>query len=149
MLDMPFEIQQREVEGIAILDIKGRLVLGHTDAELRQTLQSLLGAGKNKVIINLRDVSNIDTASIGSLILSQQKFESAGGRLVLVNLLPTHASVDEVLKLDTAFATYQDELTAVNSFFPERAVPRYDLLEFLEEEAHRHDGHNEPESKPA
>jgi anti-sigma B factor antagonist len=144
---MPLEIQRRDVQGIAILDLTGRLVFGAEDLELDAFLQSLLAAGQKNVILNLRDVSHIDGAAEGSLLSSAEKLKSAGGRMVLLHVPPTHARVDELLKLDTAFETYQNEPDAVNGFFPDRALPQYDLLEFLDQEAVSKG--EESEKKPA
>ncbi len=144
---MPLEIQRRDVQGIVILDLKGRLVFGAEDLELGTFLQSLLETGRKNIILNLRDVSHIDAAAEGSLLSNAEKFKSAGGRMVLLHVPPTHARVDELLVLDTAFETYQNEPDAVNGFFPDRAVPQYDLLEFLDQEAVSKG--DESEKKPA
>ncbi len=143
---MPLEIKHREVQGIAILDLSGRMVLGPEDLELDQALQSLLAAGQKNVILNLQAVSHIDSAAEGSLISSRDKFASAGGRLVLLHVPPAHGRIDELIKLDTAMEVYQNEPDAVNGFFPDRAVTHYDILDFLDEEAAKG---NEPEKKPA
>lgn len=127
------QIQQREVEGIIILDLRGRLILGQEDLLLRQTIRSLADAAKQRLILNLKDVSDVDTAALGTLIYCGLKFRESGGRLVLLNLAPSHAKLSDIMKLNTTFETYQDEHLAVNSFFPERVVPHYDILDFVEE----------------
>ena len=131
---MSLEIQQRAVEGITVLDLSGTLILGPDDLALRQLLQSSLDAGRNNVILNLARASAIDTAGVGSLIVWAQRFHDAGGRLVLLNVIPAHTQLHDLLKLDTAIPSYSAELDAVNSFFPDRAGLHYDLLEFLEEQ---------------
>jgi anti-sigma B factor antagonist len=130
---MHLEIQQREKEGITILDLKGRLILGPEDLSLRERLLALLASGIRDVILNLKDVTHIDTAGIGTLVLCTEKFRAAGGRLALVNLRAAEASVSNILKLDSELDIYPDERDAVNSFFPDRAVRHYDLLELVEE----------------
>jgi len=134
---MPLEIKSHETEGVVILDLSGPLTLGPDDATLRQALQSTLDACKTNVVLNLNDVSKLDTAAVGTLTLWARRYQNAGGRLALLNVLPAHAALHDVLKLDTIFGAYDDELDAVNSFFPDRAVPHYDLLEFLKEESER------------
>jgi hypothetical protein len=99
--------------------------------------------------VNVGDVSKIDTAGVGSLTIWAQKFQNAGGRLVLLNVLPAHAALHDVLKLDTAFATYSTELDAVNSFLPGGTVPPYDLLEFLKEESERNHPDRDTENETA
>jgi anti-sigma B factor antagonist len=131
---MKLEIGQREKEGILILDLKGRLVLGGEDQVVRQRLQSLLDGGRDKVILNLKEVSDIDTTGLGTLVYGAQRFRQAGGKLVLLNLSQSQGRLPDILKLNTVFETYQDELDAVNSFFPERQSTRYDILDFVEEQ---------------
>jgi anti-sigma B factor antagonist len=134
---MNLEIEQREKEGIFILDLKGRLVLGSEDLALRQRLQSLLDAGRHNVILNLKDVSNIDSTGLGTLVSWALRFRESGGKLVLLNLGESQARLPDTLKLNTVFETYQDEGAAVNSFFPERAIQHYDILDFVEEQERR------------
>jgi len=126
-------IEQREREGIVILDLKGRLVLGPEDVTLRQRLQALRDAGQANVALNLKGVSDMDTTALGTLVFCSMKFRDAGGRLVLFNLSPSHSQLSNLVKLNTAFEMYPSEVDALNSFFPERVVPHYDILEFVEE----------------
>jgi anti-anti-sigma factor len=107
--------------------------LGPEDVALRQRLQALREAGHLRVALNLRDVSDLDTSALGTLIFCSEKFREAGGRLVLLNLSPSHTELSNTVRLNTAFDIYPDEVTALNSFFPDRVVPRYDILEFVEE----------------
>ena len=142
---MSLQIKSRETEGVVILDLSGPLTLGPADVTLRQTLQASLDAGRKNVILNLEDVPKIDTACVGTLTLWAQKFKSAGGRLALLNVLPSHAALHQVLKLDTIFGVYTDILDAVNSFFPDRASLHYDLLDFLKDQANHPDPDTENE----
>lgn len=142
MLFMSYEVQERERDGIAILDLKGRLALGSQDSGLPQHLEGLLNAGKKNVIVNLHQVSAIDAAIMAALNRYAEEFQRAGGRLVLLNPTRDHLPPDEVFQLDTSVQAYTDEQEAINSFFPDRKVPHYDLLEFLEEETQHH---HEPE----
>jgi anti-sigma B factor antagonist len=131
--NLHLQIDQRETEGIVILDLKGRLVLGPEDVALRQRLQTLREAGDINVALNLKYVSDLDTSALGTLVYCATKFREAGGRLVLLNLSPSHSELSNTVRLNTAFDIYPDEVAALNSFFPDRVVPRYDILEFVEE----------------
>ena len=144
---MHLEIQQREKEGIAILDLKGKIVLGPEDLSLRERLLSLLANGIRNVILNLKEVTQIDTAGVGTLVLCTERFRAAGGRIVLVNLSPAQVSIANILKLDSELDIYPDELDAVNSFFPERVVPHYDILQLVEEIKARRASEHTVESK--
>ena len=135
---MHLEIQQREKEGITILDLKGKIVLGPEDLSLRERLLSLLDKGIRNVVLDLKGVTHIDSAGVGTLVLCTEKFRAADGRLVLVDLSAEQASAANILKLDSELDIYPDELGAVNSFFPDRVVPHYDILQLVEQiRAHR------------
>lgn len=131
--NLDLQIDQRESDGIVILDLKGRLVLGPEDAALRQRLQALRDAGQVNVALNLKHVRDMDTGALGTLINSASRFREAGGRMVLLNLSPSHTELSNAVRLNTAFDIYPDEVAAVNSFYPDRVVPPYDILEFVEE----------------
>jgi anti-sigma B factor antagonist len=130
---MHFKIEQREREGITILDLKGRLIFGENEVSLRDRLEALLAQGVRKVILNFKDVSHLDTTGLGTLTFCTEKFRAAGGKLALADLSPEHVNAADALKLDTALEMHADEQDAVNSFFPERLVPHYDLLELVEQ----------------
>jgi len=135
---MKLKIDQRKSQGIFILDLKGRLLLGEEDLALRQQLTSLLlETAKPKVILNLKEVSAIDTTALGTLVFFSERFREASGRLVLLQLNESEAKLPETLKLNTVFDIYRDEVDAVNSFFPDRVVPRYDILDFVAQQAQR------------
>jgi anti-sigma B factor antagonist len=144
---MHLEIQQREKEGIAILDLKGKIVLGPEDLSLRERLLSLLDKGIRNVVLKLKEVTHIDTAGVGALMLCTEKFRAAGGRLVLVNLSPAQANIANILRLDSELDIYPDELDAVNSFFPDRAVQHYDILQLVEQVRARRASEQSVESK--
>ncbi len=140
------EIEQRDREGVIILDLKGRLVLGPADAALRQRLEQLRASGHLNVILNMKAVTEMDTTALGTLLYGSTKFREAGGRLILLNMSAKHTELSNTVKLSAAFEIYQDEIGALNSFFPDRVVPRYDLLQFVEGlEQRRHS--DEPRAK--
>ena len=126
------EVKQRERDGVVILDLEGHLVLGEEDLALRQRAVSLLESGRRSLILNLKGVTEIDITGISALEFFEEKFREAGGKCVLLNLDPARVEPADLLKLSTDFNTYQDEVDAVNSFFPDRVMPRYDILEFVE-----------------
>jgi len=125
-------IEQREKDGITILDLNGKLTLGFENATLQAELLGLLDAGTNEVILNLRGVTAIDTAGCAAVIFCGMKFAAAGGKLAILNLSESLGTVADILKLSLMFEIHHDEMDAVNSFFPERAVTRYDILQFVQ-----------------
>jgi anti-sigma B factor antagonist len=126
------EIHERERQRITILDLKGHLVMGAADAKLRETVQALLDDGNRQLILDLAGVSNVDTIGTGALLFLAQEYRAAGGRMVLFQLAHAHGEVYEKARVETALEIYNDEIDAVNSFFPDRAVQHYDILDFVE-----------------
>ena len=128
---MNLQIEQREREKIVILDLKGSLVLGDEDLSLLQKLLSLLDSRHRHVILNFKEVSKIDESGLNAVAFCATRFQHVGGRLVLLNL------GREGSELNIVSETYQQETEAVNSFFSDRVVPRYDILEFVNEQKAR------------
>ena len=134
---MNLQIEQREREKIVILDLKGSLILGDEDISLLQRLLYLLDSRHHQVILNLAEVSNIDECGLDTVAFCATRFQDVGGRLVLLNVGQLHAQVTDTSKLDIVPETYQEEIDAVSSFSPDRVVPRYDILEFVNEQKAR------------
>src|SRR5579883_1389994 len=130
---MHLDLRQHDKEGITVLDLKGKLILGEEDASLRTRVTSLIGGGRRQIVLNLHDLTHVDTAGVGTLIFCAEDARQAGGRLVIASLSPAHNSVANLLRLDTELGIFRDEQDAVNSFFPERVVPHFDVLELVRE----------------
>ena len=129
---MSLQIEQRENEGIVILDLKGPLVLGPGDSKLRDSLAALDQSGKVNIGLNLKDVSDIDSTGLGTLVYGLAKLRKAGGRLALVNVNRSHLKLFLLTKLALAFEFFHDEHDAVDSFFADRALKQFDILEFVQ-----------------
>ena len=114
---MKLQIEQREREKISILDLKGGLVLGEEDLSLLQRLLHLLDSRHHQVILNLKDVSNIDESGLDTLAFSAARFHDIGGRLVLLAPGKSHAHGADIAKLSIVSETYQEETEAVNSLY--------------------------------
>ena len=134
---MSLHIEQRESEGIVILDLKGPLTLGHGDLELRDRLPAVLQSGKVNIILNLKDVTEIDSTCLGTLVFGLTRLRKVGGRLALLNLNREHLKLFLLTKLAIAFEFFDDEQDAVNSFFPDRALNSFDILDFVEHQVDR------------
>ena len=134
---MNLHIEQRESEGILILDLKGPLTLGHGDLELRDRLPALGQSGNVNIILNLKEVSEIDSTGLGTLVFGLARLRKAGGRLALVNLNRSHLELFLLTKLAIAFEFFEDEQDAVNSFFPDRTLKGFDILNFVQQENDR------------
>ncbi|MBZ5696398.1 MAG: STAS domain-containing protein [Acidobacteriia bacterium] len=106
----------REVGGVSVLDIEGRIVLGEESNSFREKVKSLLAAGKKKIILNLAQVSYIDSAGLGTLVATFHSARSQGAMLKLTNLGAKFKEVLQVTKLMTVFDTYDNEAAAIQSF---------------------------------
>jgi anti-sigma B factor antagonist len=135
MLHHHLEIHQRENEGIVILDLAGKLVMGVGDIALTGCVRSLFEDQNRQLILNLAGTSEIDTSGMGALLILAEEYRNAGGKMVLYNIAHSHGKVYEMARLETAIEIYRDELDAINSFFPDRKVIRYDILEYVEGQA--------------
>jgi anti-sigma B factor antagonist len=130
---MALEIRQREREGIVILDMKGELVVGDAGG-MADTVRELAGAGKVRAIANLGDVSYIDSTGLGTLVIGFTTLRKAGGALKLLRLSERSAELLLLTKLATIFESFQDEQDAINSFFPDRKIEKFDILSFVQQQ---------------
>jgi anti-sigma B factor antagonist len=140
---MDLQLHQREKEGIRIVNLHGDLIEGSSEASLRAAIVGLTDARVVNVILHFVGVTEIDADGLGSLVFCNARIVRSGGALKLLNLSPSHLSLMVLTKVDTVFEVFTDEQDAVNSFFPDRAVRHYDILEFVEELSER------PASDPA
>jgi anti-sigma B factor antagonist len=131
---MGMEIKQREKEGITILDLEGPLIAGGAATALREKLQEILAAGLANVILDLQQVDYIDSTGLGSMVVCYTSLRKANGKLVLLHLNKRHVELLILTKLSTVFELFEDEQDAVNSFFPNREIKRFDILRFVEQQ---------------
>jgi anti-sigma B factor antagonist len=113
---VPLEITQRETNGIYLLTLKGRLVLGLENNGLRTMIDNLLVSGATKIVVNLEHVNSVDSAGLGALIEMHRKTKAKGGRLLLAHLGPKLRQALEIARLLTLFETFATEADAVASF---------------------------------
>ena len=106
----------RDVNGVTIVDIKGRIVVGEESAALRELVADLVGKGQRKILLNFVDVNYIDSSGLGSLVSSLVRVRIYDGELKLLNLTKMVYEMIQITKLDTVFEIMDDEAVAVNSF---------------------------------
>jgi anti-sigma B factor antagonist len=133
---MALQVTRREQEGISVLKLKGRLTFGEEDIQLNDEIRHALAARRFRLVIDLSGVDKIDSAGLGTLLYARAELRRAGGGLALANLRPSHIETLLVAKLETVFRVFGTNQDAVNSFFPERQIPRYDLLELVASARH-------------
>ena len=106
----------REVQGVSIVDLKGKITIGAGDVQLRETVNSLAESGKKSILINMHDVTTIDSSGIGELVGCYTSVTNKGGKLRLLHLPPKINDVLTVTQLITVFDVYESEPEAVASF---------------------------------
>jgi anti-sigma B factor antagonist len=131
---MALDIQQREREGIVILDVSGRLTVGENVSGVREKIQALSDSGSHNIILNLAEVDYIDSTGLGGLVISFTTLKKAGGSLKLLNASRRNIELLILTKLTTVFEIFDDEQDAVNSFFPNRQIKKFDILDFVQQQ---------------
>jgi anti-sigma B factor antagonist len=130
---MSLEIQQREREGIAILDLKGRITVGPEASALRDCISGLTKAGTVNIILNMEHVAYVDSTGLGALVMCATSVRKQGGNMKLLNLNRRNIELLVMTKIATVFDLFTDEQDAVNSFFPDRKIKTFDILSFVQQ----------------
>ena len=106
----------RLVDSVTIMDVSGRITLGEGCTQLRELIREQLGKGNKNVLLNLGDVSYIDSSGIGELVSSYTAVSNQGGQLKLLNLTKKVQDLLQITKLYTIFDVHDDEAKAITSF---------------------------------
>ena len=125
------EIERREKEGIVILDVSGRIVLGEPASIIRNSMREITDSGVKDVILNMEKVDYIDSTGLGVLVMAATSLQKTGGALKLLNLNRRNIELMVMTKLSTILEIFNDETDAVNSFFPDRKITKFDILNFV------------------
>jgi anti-sigma B factor antagonist len=110
------KVNVRQREGVTILDLKGKITIGVGDVALREAIHEALDAGATKILVNMADVSTIDSSGVGELVSAYTTATNRGGRLKLINLPSKVADILQITQLITVFEVFDDEDEAVASF---------------------------------
>ncbi|HTK94380.1 MAG TPA: STAS domain-containing protein [Terriglobales bacterium] len=106
----------RKVENVTIVDLSGRITLGEGSVVLRDTVRDLIAKGDKKILLNLGEVTYIDSSGIGELVSAFTTVRNQGGELKLLNLTKKVHDLLQITKLYTVFDVKDDEATAIQSF---------------------------------
>jgi anti-sigma B factor antagonist len=131
---MALEIQQKEVEGIVILEMHGRLVVGPESGDFRHTITQLINAHRKSIILNMKHVDFVDSTGLGTLVVAHTQLQKVGGSVKLLNVSKRNVQLLILTKLSIIFEMFDDEQAAINSFFPDREKKPFDILEFVKEQ---------------
>ena len=113
---MALKITTREVDGVVVAALDGRIVLGEESNALREKVKSLVAAGKKKIVLNMDNVTFIDSAGLGTLVASHHSAKGQDAALKLCHLGTKFQEVLQITKLMTIFDVYNTEAEAVASF---------------------------------
>ncbi len=113
---MSMKVSTRQVDGITILDLSGRIVLGEGAIQLRDAVKELSNKGQKHILLNLGDVNYIDSSGLGELVTAYTSVKNAGGELKLLNLTKKVHDLLQITKLYTVFDVKDDEASAVSAF---------------------------------
>jgi len=106
----------RQVDSVIVVDVSGRITLGEGCTQLRELVREQLGKGNKHVLLNLADVTYIDSSGIGELVSAFTTVSNQGGQLKLLNLTKKVHDLLQITKLYTVFDVHDDEAKAVGSF---------------------------------
>ena len=113
---MALTAKTRRVGDVAIVDLSGKVTLGENTGILRDELRSLLAQGNKHIILNMKDVSYVDSAGLGELVGAYTTATNQGGAVKLLNLQSKMRDLMQITKLHTIFPAFEDEKQAVASF---------------------------------
>ena len=113
---MTMKASTRQVSGVTVVDMNGRITLGEGSVILREAVKDLLAKGQKKILLNLGDVTYIDSSGIGELVSAFTSVRNQGGELKLLNLTKKVHDLLQITKLYTVFDIKDDEASAVQSY---------------------------------
>jgi anti-sigma B factor antagonist len=101
---------------VSVIDVAGRITLGEGSSALRETLRDMVAKNQNKILLNLADVTYIDSSGIGELVSGYTTVTNTGGSLKLLNLNKRVKDLLQITKLYTVFEVHEDEAAAIRSY---------------------------------
>ncbi len=113
---MSMKFKTRQVDGVTVLDLNGRITLGEGSVTIRDAVRDVLAKGSNKILLNLGGVDYIDSSGIGELVSAYTTVKNAGGELKLLNLTKKVHDLLQITKLYTVFDVSDDEAAAIAGF---------------------------------
>lgn len=110
------KVSVRQSEGVTILDLSGKITIGAGDIALRNAVMEALNSGASKILVNLKDVTTIDSSGVGELVSAYTTVTNRGGKLKLSNLPSKVSDILQITSLITIFEVYDGEAEATASF---------------------------------
>jgi anti-sigma B factor antagonist len=119
---MSVKLTTHQKSEVTIIDISGKLTLGEGTSSLRTKIRELVEGGSRRIVLNMADVSYMDSSGLGEMIASHTTVTTAGGEMKLLNLAKRVHDLLKLTKLYTVFETFEDEASAVDSFSVAKTV---------------------------
>ena len=113
---MALTIASREVDGVTVLDLSGRITLGEGSVQLRDAVRDLITKGQKSILLNLGDVNYIDSSGLGELVGAYTTARNQGATLKLLKLTKKVHDLLQLTKLYTVFDIHDDEASAIASY---------------------------------
>lgn len=113
---MSVKLNTRQVGDVSVVDVSGRITLGEGSSALRDLMRDMVSKNQKKILLNLGDVSYIDSSGIGELVSGFTTVTNSGGELKLLNLTKRVKDLLQITKLYTVFDVHEDEAGAIRSF---------------------------------
>ena len=113
---MALKMTDRVVDGVDVVAMEGRIVLGEESTALREKVKSLLASGQKKIVLNMDNVTYIDSSGLGALVAAHTSARAQGASLKLSHLGSKFQEILQVTKLFTVFEVYSTEAEAIASF---------------------------------
>ncbi len=110
------KVNVRQRDGVTLLDLKGKITIGMGDVALRNAVQDAINGGSTKVVINLKEVTTIDSSGVGELVSAFTTATNRGVKLSLANLPSKVSDILQITQLITVFDVYDSEDEAIRSF---------------------------------
>ena len=113
---MALKVMNRETDGVAVLALDGRIVLGEETNKLRESVKNLVSQGKRRIVLDVKNVTMIDSSGLGALVAAYSSAKSGGASLRLCNLGAHFNELLQITRLLTVFDVSKTEQDAVRSF---------------------------------
>lgn len=113
---MALAIASREVDGVTVLDLSGRITLGEGSVQLRDSIRDLIGKGQRRILLDLGDVNYIDSSGLGEMVSAYTSARNQGATVKLLKLTKKVHDLLQLTKLYTVFDIYDDEASAIASY---------------------------------
>lgn len=113
---MALTLNKSEVDGVSVIDLNGRIVLGEGTSKLREDVKQLVSEGKKSIVLDMKNVTMIDSSGLGALVAAYSSAKSAGASVRLSNLGTHFNQLLQITKLLTVFEVFKSREDAIRSF---------------------------------